>query len=273
MIDPTAQIAASARIGRDVHIGPLCIVGPDVEIGEGCRLIANVIVSGRTTIGAGNVVHPFAVLGGSPQATSYRDEPTRLVIGDGNTIRESVTINIGTPSGGGLTTVGSGGYFMAYSHIAHDCRVGDHVQMANGATLAGHSEIGDHTFLSGHVGVHQFTRIGTGALVAASSVVRTDVIPFAMVAGLQGRLVGINVVGMRRRKWPAASINAARAAYRALFLAPGLFAARIDAVERDLGSDPAVAQIIAFLRAPRRRAICQARHGATADGGQPIDAG
>jgi UDP-N-acetylglucosamine acyltransferase len=193
------------------------------------------------------------------------------VIGNGNTIREYVTMNIGTSAGGGVTIVGSGCYFMAYSHIAHDCRVGDHVQMANGATLGGHSEVGNHTFLSSHVGVHQFSRIGDGALIAANSAVRADVIPFATVTGLQGRLVGINVVGMRRRKWPAASINATRAAFRALFLAPATFAERIELVERELGADPAVAEIIDFLRAPRRRAICLARHGAKVEGDHPAE--
>lgn len=262
MIDASAQIASGARIGHDVQIGPLCVVGPDAVIGEGCRLVAHVIVAARTTLGARNVVHPFAVLGGAPQSTGYRDEPTRLVIGDSNTIRESVTINAGTLAGGGVTTVGSGGYFMAYSHIAHDCVVGDHVQMANGATLGGHSNVGDHVFMSSHAAVHQFARVGRGALIAASAGVRGDVIPFAMVTGLQARLVGINAVGMRRRSYSSASINATRTAFRALFLAEGLFAERLDAVERELGADPAVAEIIAFLRAPRRRPICQARRGA-----------
>ena len=271
IIDGTAQISAGAHIGRDVYIGPMCVVGPDVAIGDGCRLLANVIVAGHTTLGDGNVVHPFAVLGGAPQSASYRDEPTRLVIGNGNTIREHVTMNIGTPDGGGVTTVGSGCYFMANSHIAHDCRVGDHVQMANGASLGGHSEVGNHTFLSSHVGVHQFSRIGGGALVAGNSVVRADVIPFATVAGMQGRLVGINVVGMRRRKWQAASINATRAAFRALFLAPATFEERMERVERELGADPAVAEIIAFLRAPRRRAICLARHGAKTESDHPVE--
>jgi UDP-N-acetylglucosamine acyltransferase len=265
MIDATAQIAAGASIGRDVQIGPLCIIGPQAEIGDGCRLVANVVVTGCTAIGAGNVVHPFAVLGGAPQATSYRGEPTRLVIGEGNTIRECVTINAGTADGGGVTRVGSGGYFMAYSHIAHDCRVGDHVQMANGATLGGHSEVGDHVFLSSHAAVHQYSRIGGGALIAASAVVRGDVIPFAMVSGVQARLAGINVVGMRRRKYPAASINAARAAFRALFLGDGPFSRCVETVERELGADPAVAEIVAFLRGPHRRAICHARHAAAVD--------
>ncbi len=266
------QIDATARISPGARIGPFCNVGPDAVIGDGCSLIANVMVMGATEMGPHNVVHPFAVLGGAPQSTNYRGEPTRLVIGANNTIREGVTMNRGTATGDGVTLVGNGGYFMAYSHVAHDCRVGNNVQFANGAALTGHCEAGDDVFLSGYVGVHQFARIGAGAIVSGGAMISGDVIPFATVAGSPARLIGINAVGMRRRKYAHVSISAARAAFRVLFFAEGTFAERIDATEAKFGTDPAVSQIIAFLRAPHRRPVCQARRDSKAADGDGFEA-
>jgi UDP-N-acetylglucosamine acyltransferase len=260
-IDATARIEEGAQIGEGAVIGPYCIVGRDVAIGEGCRLIAHVHVSGRTRIGARTVVHPFAALGGPPQALVYKDEPTRLSIGSDCTIRESVTMNRGTVQGGGETTVGDGGYFMMYSHVAHDCHIGREAIFANCATLAGHCVIGDHVFISGLVSVHQFTRIGSGAMVAGGSTIRGDVIPFGLAVGAQARLIGVNVVGMRRRRYPVATVRAVRAAYRLLFLGVGLLSERIARAETELGHVEAVAQIIAFLREPRTRPLCLPRGG------------
>lgn len=258
-IDATARVADGAIVGRDVEIGPGCVVGHEVVLGDGCRLVANVHLAGRTEIGAETVIHPFAVLGGPPQSIAYRGEPTRLVVGRRCTIRESVTMNIGTAEGGGITKVGDDCYFMALSHVAHDCNVGSGVIFANGATLAGHCEVGDNVFLSGHVGVHQFTRIGAGVIAGGGAVVIGDVVPFAMAAGNPARLIGINVVGMRRRNYSARSIAAAKSAYRGLFFGPGVLAQRIAAVEVVSGQDPTVAMMLAFLRAPRRRPLCHAR--------------
>ena len=266
-IDSTARISPGARIGQDVVVGPYCIIGPDAVIGSGCRLIANVIVSGHTEIGPRTIVHPFATLGGAPQSINYRGEPTRLVIGADNTIRESVTMNLGTAAEGGMTIIGDGGYFMTNSHVGHDCRVGNNVQFANGVALGGHCEVGDDAFLSGNVVVHQYSRIGTGAMVSGGSKVVSDVIPFVTAAGAPARLFGINTVGMRRRKFATVSISAVRAAFRELFFASGTFSARIDSVATEHAADPAVAQIIAFLRAPHRRPICHARRGAAVVGG------
>jgi UDP-N-acetylglucosamine acyltransferase len=262
IIDSTARIAPGARIGERVSIGPFCIVGPDAVVGDDCQLIANVIVTGHSELGPRNVVHPFAVLGGAPQSVSYRGEATRLTIGADNTIRESVTMNLGTPAGGGNTKVGSGGYFMASAHVAHDCRVGDNVQFANGAVLGGHCEVGDYAVLSGYVAVHQFGRIGTGAIVSGGAIVRSDIVPFAIAAGEEARLIGVNMVGMRRRKFSPASIAAVRAAYRQLFLSSGPWAERLNQAETAHGSDPLVAKMIEFLRAPSRRPLCHARRGA-----------
>jgi UDP-N-acetylglucosamine acyltransferase len=262
-IDATARIADGAVLGPDVVIGPFCSVGPDVVLGAGCKLIASVHIGGRTTIGARTVVHPYAVLGGPPQSISYRGEPTQLVIGSDCMIREHVTMNTGTAGTGGVTRVGDRGYFMMGSHVAHDCQVGNDAIFANASILAGHCVLGDHVFISGLVAVHQFSRIGSGALVAGGAIIRSDVIPFGLAAGPQARLTGLNVVGMRRRNHTPQSINAARRAFRKLFLTPGTLAERIDAVEAELGHEDAVAQIVAFMRAPTRRPLCQPRLAAS----------
>ena len=258
-IDTTAHIALGARIGERVSIGPFCVIGPEAIIGDDCRLIASVNIQGRTEIGPRTQVHPNAVLGGAPQAVAYKGEPTRLVIGSDCIIRECVTMNIGTAQGGGITTVGDRGMFMAYSHVAHDCRLGNDIVFANAATLAGHCLIGDNVVISGLVAVHQFSRIGIGAMVAGGSIVRGDVVPYGLAAGPLAQLIGINVVGMRRRGQPAASIRATRAAFRRIFLSGGSLEDRIEATAAELGSDPAVAQMIDFLRESRRRPLCQAR--------------
>ena len=159
-IDPTARVEDGAVIGEGTSIGPYCIIGPNVIIGENCKLIAHVHVAGHTTIAAGCVIYPFAALGGPPQDLSYRGEPTRLEIGEGCTIREGATMNIGTKKGGGITRVGARGYFMNNSHVGHDCVVGNDVIFATSATLGGHCEIGDFVYIGGLSAVHQFTRIG-----------------------------------------------------------------------------------------------------------------
>lgn len=264
-IDATARIENGAQIGKGAVIGPYCVVGGEVVVGEDCRLIANVHVSGRTTIGARTVVHPFACLGGAPQSFVYKDESTTLSIGADCTIRESVTMSRGTAQGGGETVVGDGGFFMAYSHVAHDCRIGRQAIFANCATLAGHCILGDNVFISGLVSVHQFTRIGSGAMVAGGSTIRGDVIPFGLAVGAEARLVGINVVGMRRRRYPVTSVRAVRSAYRMLFLASGPLSERIEKTDGELGRVEAVAQVLDFLRESRTRPLCQPR-GKSGDG-------
>jgi UDP-N-acetylglucosamine acyltransferase len=255
-IDPTARIEPGAIVGDDVSIGPYCIIGRNVVIGTGCRLVAHVHVAGRTAIGARTVIHPFASLGAPPQSVSYHGEPTRLVVGADCDIREGVTMSIGTDAGRRITEVGDRGFFMAYSHVAHDCRVGSDVVFANCATLGGHCVIGDHVFIGGLSAVHQFTHIGAHAMVGGVAGLRGDVIPFGLVAGEFARLSGVNIVGMRRRKFPAATIRSVRSAYRTLFFGEGVLARRLEAVEAKFGHDPAVAQIIAFVRDKRERPLC-----------------
>lgn len=257
-IDPLAQVHPAAQIADDVEIGPYCVVGPQVVLGPGCRLIAQVHVTGHTAIGAGTVVYPQAVLGTPPQSFKYGGGATRLVVGAACTIREGVTMNTGTEEGGGLTQVGDHGFFMAYSHIAHDCRVGNHVVFANNATLAGHCEIGDHVFIAGVSALHQFTRVGSGAMIGGMTGIRGDVIPFGLAEGRPGRLVGINVIGMKRRGYSAEARAAARRAYLMLFREAGSLEERLARTESALGGEPVVADILAFIRARGKRALCRA---------------
>src|SRR5712691_5543922 len=183
-IDPTAHIDSGAAIGPDVTIGPYCVIGPNVVIDEGCRFMAQVHVTGHTSIGARTVIYPYASLGTPPQSVKYRGGPTRLVIGVDCQIRESVTMNVGTEDGRGLTEVGDRGFFMAYSHVGHDCQVGHDVTFANSATLGGHCVISDHVFMGGFAAIHQFTRVGTHAMIGGMTGLRADVIPYAVALNM-----------------------------------------------------------------------------------------
>jgi UDP-N-acetylglucosamine acyltransferase len=254
-IDPSAKVAPGAVIGAGCEIGPYCVIGPHVSIGDGCKLVAQVHIAGHTTIGAGTTIYPFASLGTPPQSVHYRGGATRLTIGTNCQIRESVTINTGTEDGGGITTVGDGCFLMVGAHVGHDCHVGDKVILANNAVLGGHCEVGDSVFLGGHCAVHQFVRIGESVMVGGYSAISDDVIPFGFVLHPIGRLIGVNVIGMRRRGIDKDSIRAVHQAYALLFDGEGEFASRIEAAEAQFGSVPAVARIIAFLRIKGRRPI------------------
>ena len=255
-IDPTARIEDGASIGDDVTVGPYCIVGKHVTVGNGCRLLSHANVAGHTTIGAGTTIYPFASVGTPPQSLAYRGEPTRLVIGADCTIRESVTINTGTVGGGGLTEIGERCYLMAYSHVGHDCRVGNDVIFANSATLGGHCEIGDYVFIGGLSAVHQFTRIGPQVMVGGVCGVRGDVIPFGLVNGQYASLEGLNIIGMRRRKFTRERLATVRSFYQKLFHGPGIFAERLGAVQPLATQDPAIAEILAFIGDGKHRALC-----------------
>ncbi|HLH86818.1 MAG TPA: acyl-ACP--UDP-N-acetylglucosamine O-acyltransferase [Xanthobacteraceae bacterium] len=257
-IDASAHVAAGAAIGNDVSIGPGCVIGPHVAIGDGCRLIANVHLTGHTTIGAGSVIYPFVSLGTPPQSTRYRGGDTRLVIGEGCDLRESVTMNIGTEDGGGVTTVGDRGFFMANSHVAHDCVVGNDVTFANCATLGGHCVIGDRVVIGGMSAVHQFTRIGSFAMIGGMCGVRGDVIPYGLAVGNYAQLQGLNLVGMKRRNMPRERIHRLRQAYRQLFHGASPFAERVERVAKDFADDEAVMQIVTFIRAADHRPLCRA---------------
>jgi UDP-N-acetylglucosamine acyltransferase len=258
-IDPTARVADGARMGRDVEIGPYCIVGPHVELGDGVRLIAHVHVTGVTAIGESTVVYPFASLGTPPQSVHYRGGATRLVIGPRCELREGVTMNTGTEDGGGLTRVGERCLFMVGSHVGHDCQVGDSVIFANNAVIGGHVSIGSYSFLGGNAAVHQYARVGEGAMVAGLSGITRDLIPFGYARGQIADLAGLNFVGLRRRGTTRADVHKLRRLYRILFLDQGVFADRLNMLERDFADDPLAGKILAFIRAPGKLHLMQPR--------------
>jgi UDP-N-acetylglucosamine acyltransferase len=252
MIDPSARIEAGAAIGKEVVIGPYCTIGAHVSVGDGCRLLGHVNLTGHTTIGPHTVIHPFASLGSAPQSFSYRGGPTRLVVGAECDIRENVTMSTGTEDGGGITQVGDRCFFMVGSHVGHDCEVGNHVVFANNTVLGGHVMIEDHVVFGGGVAVRQFVRIGEGAMIVGLSGVRADVIPFGMAHGPLADLIGLNVIGMRRRGATKADVHRVRSAYQALFFGDGEFRARVDQVAAEYADDPLVGKILEFIRSGKR---------------------
>lgn len=258
-VHPTAIVYPGAALADSVSVGPYSIVGGQVQLGENVRLESHVIVAGRTTIGAGTHIYPFAVVGTPPQDKKYAGEPSRLDIGRDNVIREHVTINPGTRGGGMLTTIGDEGLFMVGCHVAHDCRIGHRVILANNATLAGHVEIGDDAVLGGLSAVHQFVRIGAHAMVGGMSGVEHDVIPYALVMGDRARLSGPNLVGMRRRGFTREEIEDLREALRVLFDDAGTMSGRLkDIGERFPVSRP-VRDLLRFVSANSSRALCRPR--------------
>ena len=258
-IDPTARVADGARIADSVEIGPYCLVGPQVELARGVRLISHVNVTGATTIGEDTIVYPFSSLGTPPQSVNYRGGATKLVIGARCELRESVTMNTGTEDGGGITRVGDRSFIMVGAHVGHDCQVGNDVNLANNVVLGGHVSVGDSTFLGGHVAIHQHVRIGEGVMMAGMSAARDDIIPFGFALGQTGALVGLNMVGLRRRGATRAEMHRVRNAYRALFFVEGRIAERVDAVQREFGNDPLVGKMIAFIRAGGKRPLMRPR--------------
>ncbi|HRP96248.1 MAG TPA: acyl-ACP--UDP-N-acetylglucosamine O-acyltransferase [Rhodocyclaceae bacterium] len=217
MIHPTAIVHPGARLGGSVAVGAYSIIGEHVEIGDDTRIGSHVVIEGHTSIGRGNEIFQFCSIGAPPQDKKYAGEPTRLQIGDRNTIREYCSFNCGTSQDAGVTRIGSDNWIMAYVHIAHDCVVGDHTIFANNATLAGHVEIGDWVILGGFTGVHQFTRVGAHAFCGVGTVLLQDLPPFVTVAGNPASPHGINSEGLRRRGFSAEAIAAIKRAYRALY--------------------------------------------------------
>ncbi len=256
-IDPTARVADGARLGDGVEIGPYCLVGPDVTLGAGVRLIAHVHITGVTTIGEGTIVYPFASLGTPPQSVHYHGGATQLIVGPRCELRESVTMNTGTEDGGGVTRVGERCLLMVGCHVGHDCDVGNSVIFANNVVLGGHVSVGDYCFLGGHAAVHQFVRIGEGAMMAGLSGASGDIIPFGYVLGQIADLVGLNVVGLRRRGAKREELHRLRQAYRRLFLESGVFSERVSNVTAEFAGDPLVRKIIEFIAAGGKRPLIQ----------------
>lgn len=216
-IHPSAIVDSKTKIGRDVKIGPYVVIGPDVELGDGTEILSHAVLE-HATLGRNCKVYPQVSIGLPPQHLGYKNEPTRVVIGDNCTFRESVTVHRGTAFDHSVTRVGNNGYFMALSHIAHDCIIGNNVIMANAAQLAGHVKVGDNSFISASVGVHQFARIGKGAILSGGAMVSQDVAPFCIAQGDRAQLRGLNVVGMRRMGMDRPSMKLIKEAYKAIFL-------------------------------------------------------
>jgi len=256
-IHPTAVVDGDARIGANVTIGPYCIVGAEAELAEGVTLMSHVVVNGRTSIGANTKVFPFASIGLPPQAMKYKGEPSRLELGCNNIIREHVTMHTGTEGGGLVTRVGNNCLFMAGCHVAHDCRIGDHVIMVNSATLGGHVMVGDWAILGGLAAVHQFVRIGRYAMLGGLTGVESDVIPYGSVTGVRARLQGLNIIGLKRRGVSRDDIHVLRNAYRLLFAPEGTLAERLADVAKLFHGNAVVMEIVTFIRAESPRSICQ----------------
>lgn len=251
-IDPRAAIDPGARLGPGCSIGPFAVIGEGVVMGEGNVVHAHAVVLGPATLGDGNELFSFAVLGGAPQDLRHRGEPTRLEIGNRNVFREHVTVSRGTAHGGGVTEIGDDCLLMAGSHVAHDCRLGDRVVMANQATLAGHATVGDHAVFGGFVGVGPFVRIGESAMLAAGAMIERDVPPFCIAAGDRAVLRGINRVGMRRRGISAEAKEQIKRAFRMLKKRGTPLEAIAEALEAEPEITEEARRLAGFLRGARR---------------------
>jgi len=256
-IHPTAIVEDGAQLGENVTIGAFGFVGKDAQLGDGCFIHHRGSVTGRTVLGDRVEVSSGAVIGGAPQVLNFKDDGTsRLVVGDGTIFRENVTIHTGSPSHGGLTEVGSNCLFMAYAHLAHDCRTGNKCVIANAAQIGGHVQISDQVWLGGMVAIHQFCRIGQHAFVGGGAIVVADVIPYGSVIGNHAYLAGLNIVGMKRRGFSRQSIHDLRAAYRMLFAKEGTFNERVIDAEQTYGDCPELMEVIEFIRTSKSRSLC-----------------
>lgn len=255
-IHPNAVIDPNAEISDSVKIGPFCVVGPDVKLGENVELLSHVVVEGRTTIGANTKIFPFASIGHCPQDLKYSGEPSRLEIGENNTIREHVTINPGTEGGGMLTKLGNQCLVMVGAHVGHDCQIGDNVILVNNATLAGHVIVENWAIIGGLSAVHQFCRIGRHAMIGGMSGVENDVIPYGSVTGNRARLGGLNIVGLKRRNFDREVIHSMRTAYRLLFAQEGTMAERVEDVYKMYKDVEPVMEIVKFIRQDSSRGVC-----------------
>ncbi len=256
-VHPTALIEDGAQIGADAEIGPYSCIGPDVVLGDGVRLGSHVVVTGRTRLGDGTQVYPFASIGHQPQDLKYKGEKSSLEIGTNNVIREHVTMNPGTEGGGMVTRIGDGCLFMVAAHVAHDCQIGNNVILVNNATLAGHVEIGDWAIVGGLSAVHQFVRIGRHAMIGGMTGVGNDVIPYGSVVGNRGHLSGLNLVGLKRRDFSREVIHDLRRAYRLIFAQEGTQSERVTDVADLFSHVEPVMEIVRFIGVDSARAICQ----------------
>lgn len=256
MIHSTAVVDPGASLGENVTIGPYAVVGPNVELGSRVEVGPHAVIEGHTTIGEGSHIFNFSSIGQIPQDIHYAGEPTRVEIGKNCWIREFVSIHRGTEKGGGLTRVGNECMIMAYAHVAHDCRVGDSVQLANAVTLAGHVEVQDFAVIGGLTAVHQFARIGRNTFIGGASAISMDVVPFASAAGNRARVTGVNVVGLRRHGFSEEVIKAIRNSHRTIFRSNLRLEQAIEEVEAKFATCPEVQFVLEFLQTGQR-GICR----------------
>lgn len=257
MIHQTAIIHPNAEIGNNVKIGPYCVIGENVKLGDNCELLSHVCVDGYTQIGENTKIFPFASIGSAPQDLKYNGEKTKLIIGKNNKIREHVTMNPGTETGGGITQVGDNCLFMMGAHVAHDCIIGNNVIMANNATLGGHVEVGNFVVVGGMSAVHQFIRIGSYAIIGGFSGVENDVIPYGRVKGERAYLAGLNLIGLERQGFDKDQVRTLQKAFNQLFADNDTLEQRIDSVEKDFQGDETVAKIIEFAKSKTKFPLCQ----------------
>ena len=256
-IHPTAIISPEARLGEDIEIGPYAVIEGKVSLGDGCYVGPHAVVKGPTNIGNNCRIYQFASVGEIPQDLKFKGEETTLVIGDGNVIREYVTINRGTVGGGGQTKIGNGNFIMSYVHIAHDCILGDYNILANVATLAGHVTIENFSIIGALSAVHQFARIGSYSFISGMTGVSLDVPPYVKAAGSRSKLYGLNTIGLRRHDFPEETILALKKAYRLIFRSKLKMAEGINQIENDpIGKIEAVQKFVDFLKTTKR-GICR----------------
>ena len=256
-IHSTAIVHPKASLADDVEVGPFCLIGEHVTIGKGTRLLSHVTVDGWTEIGVRNELHAFASIGGPPQHLGYKGEPTKVIIGDDNIIREYVTVNRATVQGGGTTTIGSKNFLMAYVHVAHDCHLGSHLIMANAATLGGHITIGDYAIIGGLTGIHQHVRIGSYSMVGGCCGIVQDLPPFMRAAGgYHARMYGLNSVGLRRQGFSTDRISVLKRAYDMLFRSGHRIAEAARLAKAEFGDQPDVMTVLGFLEGTKR-GICR----------------
>lgn len=240
-----------------MSVGPYSIIGPDVILGDRVTVKSHVVIDGRTRIGEGTVIYPFASIGSAPQDLKYKGEPSELIIGKNNTIREHVTMNPGTAGGEMKTVVGDNCLFMMATHVAHDCIIGNHVIMANNATLGGHVKVGDHVLIGGLAAVHQFIRIGSYAVIGGMSGVESDVIPFGRVKGERASLAGLNLIGLERGGFTKDQIRTLQKAINNLFGDDGTLEERTQRLESEFSGDAHIMSILKFVREKERFGLCQ----------------
>ncbi len=260
----TAIVGVNASIAEGVKIGPYCVLGSDVVLEDGVILRSHVMIEGRTKIGAGTEIFPFASIGMPPQDLKYAGEPSELIIGQNNIIREHVTISPGTAGGSMVTRVGDNNLIMIGVHIGHDSRIGDHTVLSNNAAIGGHVTIEDYVIFGAQSGVHQFVRIGRHAMIGGLSAVVRDVIPYGSVTGERAGLTGLNLIGLKRRGFSRGEIRTLRTAYRLLFAEEGTLSERLADVADMYGDNQAVMEIVDFISSDSSRPVCLPRSGSAA---------